>query len=66
MIMKVKRADAKNKCGSGQPPKPHCYRGRSDCCLSPEAKDHRATAFHALSSTGMPRINDNLKLALQG
>jgi hypothetical protein len=26
---------AKNKCGSGQPPKPHCYRGRSICRLSP-------------------------------
>jgi len=27
-----------NKCGSGQPPKPHCYRGRSDCRLPPSRK----------------------------
>jgi hypothetical protein len=29
---------AKNKCGSGQPPEPHCYRGHSGCCLLPWQK----------------------------
>ncbi len=28
----------KNKCGSGQPPKPHCYRECSDCHLPPKRK----------------------------
>ena len=28
----------KNKCGPGQPPKPHCCRGHSGCRLSPQRK----------------------------
>jgi hypothetical protein len=51
----------KNKCGLGQPPKPHCYRERSDCRLSPGAKDHRATALRKVLC-----IDAHLKLALQG
>jgi hypothetical protein len=34
----VKFVDQKNKCGLGQPPKPHCYRGRSACRLPPGRK----------------------------
>jgi hypothetical protein len=26
------------KCGPGQPPEPHCYRGRSNCRLPPRRK----------------------------
>jgi hypothetical protein len=35
----------KNKCGLGQPPKPHCYRGPSELPSFAEAKDHRATSL---------------------
>jgi len=31
-------SDKENKCGLGQPPGPHCYRGRSACRLSPGRK----------------------------
>jgi hypothetical protein len=35
----------KSKCGPGQPPEPHCCRGRSVSHLPPVAEDHRATAL---------------------
>jgi len=53
------RASEKNKCGPGQPPKPHCCRGRSDCRLSHLAKDRRTALLRVLC------IDANLRLAPQ-
>ena len=51
----------KNKCGLGQPPGPHCYRGRSDCRLSPGRK-----IIAQLHSEKCYAVDAHLKLALQG
>src|SRR5580704_467066 len=61
------KSNIKNKCGPGQPPKPHCYRGRSDCCLSPRRKIQRSSRNRAPDSyeRRAPRIDDHLKLTLQ-
>jgi len=50
----------KNKCGLGQPPGPHCYRGRSELLSSARAKDHRAAALRRVQ-----RIDAPLRLTLQ-
>jgi hypothetical protein len=34
----IRLPTSKNKCGPGQPPEPHCYRGRSNCRLPPRRK----------------------------
>jgi|SRR5580658_3116987 hypothetical protein len=54
--------DLKNKCGSGQPPKPHCYRGRSACRLSPWRKIIAQPALRRV----LHAFDAHLRLALQG
>ena len=55
------RAWSTNKCGLGQPPKPHCYRGCSDCRLSPRRK-----IIAQLHSEKCHAFDAHLRLALQG
>jgi hypothetical protein len=54
-------AEKKNKCGPGQPPKPHCYRGYSDRRLSLSrkiiAQQHSEECYAAMFY---------LRLSLQG
>src|SRR5208282_4686217 len=51
----------KNKCGPGQPPGPHCYRGRSDCRLSLGRKIIAQMALRKV-----PCRDAHLRLARQG
>jgi hypothetical protein len=57
----LRRRSFKNKCGSGQPPKPHCYRGRSACRLSRWRK-----IIAQLHSEECHAFDAHLRLALQG
>jgi len=53
----------KNKCGPGQPPKPHCYRGRFPPPLPSFAKDERSSRS---ALRGMRYVDAHLRLTPQG
>ena len=60
----------KNKCGSGQPPKPHCYRGCFLAAVFPlgfsQREEHRALGLREISGPEGPVVLPGISVADAG